>query len=129
VGEADRQAVVERLRREGGLGDLAFCRAWIENRQDFRPRSTRALRFELKQKGVDPRVIEAALEGYDEGKAVEAAAQAGARKYASLPEDLFRRRLAGYLTRRGFDYPTILPLVARLWRERERFMQESEGPP
>jgi regulatory protein len=121
--------VIERLRQEGWLGDLAFSRAWIDNRQDFRPRSARARRFELKQRGVDPGVIEAALEGYDEGKAAEAAARTGARKYASLPEDLFRRRLAGYLTRRGFDYPTILPLIARLWRERERSPEESEGSP
>jgi len=35
--------------------------------------------------------------------------------------------LAGFLSRRGFDYSTIAPLVARLWRERERLTEESEG--
>ena len=127
LGEADGEAVMERLRLGGWLEDAAFAQAWIENRQDFRPRSSRALRFELKQKGVAPEIIEAALQDFDETRAAEAAARAGVRRYAALPEDSFRQRLAGYLSRRGFDYPTIAPLVARLWRERERLTEESEG--
>ena len=127
LGEADSVAVMERLRQGGWLEDTAFAQAWIENRQDFRPRSSRALRFELKQKGVAPEIIEAALQDFDEAQAAEAAARAGVRKYAGLPEDSFRQRLAGYLSRRGFDYSTIAPLVTRLWRERERLTEESEG--
>ena len=126
LGETDSEAVMERLRQGGWLEDLAFARAWVENRQDFRPRSSRALRFELKQKGVAPEIIEAALQDFDEALAAEAAARVGVRKYAALPEDSFRQRLAGYLSRRGFDYSTIAPLVARLWRERERLTEESE---
>jgi regulatory protein len=121
---ADEQAVIERLQQGGWLGDLAFAQAWVENRRDFRPRSARALRYELKQKGVASPAIEAALQGFDEAGAAEAAARAGARKYAALPEEVFRPRLAGYLSRRGFDYSTIAPLVTQMWSERAT--QESE---
>src|SRR3989304_3719831 len=126
-GEADSVAVMERLRQGGWLEDTAFAQAWIENRQDFRPRSSRALRFELKQKGVAPEIIEAALQDFDEAQAAEAAARAGGRKTAGLPEVSFRRGLAGYLSWRGFDDSTLAPLVTRLWRERERLTEESEG--
>lgn len=123
--EGDVQAVLDQLRQGGWLGDLAFAHAWIENRQTFRPRSARALRHELRQKGVDAQTIEAALDGFNETEAAEAAARVGARKYAGLPETDFRQRLAGYLSRRGFAYSSISPLLKRKWRELSE--EESEG--
>ena len=38
-----QRAVIERLERAGLLDDRAFARFWVENRQTFRPRGTRAL--------------------------------------------------------------------------------------
>lgn len=126
LAEGEIEAVVDRLRQGGWLEDLAFAQAWVENRQTFRPRSARALRFELRQKGVDTEIIERALEGFDDTEAAEAAARIGARKYARLPEEVFRQRLAGYLSRRGFAYATIAPLLAGMWQQLKE-TEESEG--
>ena len=123
---AELRAVLDQLKDTGQLDDLAFAQAWIENRMAFRPRGARALRAELRQKGVDNETIEAALEGFDELAAAEAASIKGARRYASQDKPTFRRRLMAFLSRRGFSYNMIFPLVERHWREIEVQGEESE---
>lgn len=65
------------------------------------------LRYELRQKGIPSRIIEEALETYDEAAAVEKAAQGQARRLKRLPPDKFRQRLFERLARRGFSYDLI----------------------
>jgi len=36
----------------------------------------------------------------------------------SFDEDEFRRRMYGFLQRRGFDYETVRVTTERLWQER-----------
>ncbi len=126
LGEQDLRAVLGQLQDRGYLDDEAFARAWIENRMAFRPRGARALRAELRRKGVDSETIDAALEDFDELAAAEAASLKGMRKYASLDGATFRRRLMAYLSRRGFSYSMISPLVERNWREIAVQNEESE---
>lgn len=111
------EAVIERLERAGLVDDRAFARFWIENREQFAPRSARALRYELRQKGVPDEVIRAEIEGVDEEEAAFRAAQSKARRYTRADEQTFRSKLGGYLTRRGFSYDTIRQVLDRLWAE------------
>src|SRR5262245_29551432 len=50
-------AALARLTELGLLDDQTFARAWVENRQNARPRGTSALRDELRRKGVDAEII------------------------------------------------------------------------
>jgi regulatory protein len=115
--EGVQDAALERLREIGAADDAAFARAWVENRQAFRPRSRLALKMELKEKGILAETISAALEAVDEEDAAMRAARAASRRLNGLTAEEFRRRLGGYLARRGFDYATIRPVVDRLWSE------------
>lgn len=108
------EAVVERLKRAGLLNDLEFARYWVENRTQFRPRGTRALRHELREKGVPASTIAAALADFDEEASARKAAEAGARRLAHLPPRDFRRKFAGYMARRGFSYAVIEPLIEEI---------------
>jgi regulatory protein len=117
LAEGIQDAALERLREIGAADDTAFARAWVENRQAFRPRSRLALKMELKGKGVSSETISAALETVDEEAAALEAARSASRRLHGLPAEEFRRRLGGHLARRGFDYATIRPVVERLWRE------------
>ncbi|MEW6567138.1 MAG: regulatory protein RecX [Chloroflexota bacterium] len=121
-----QQAALARLRQAGLLNDREFAQAWVENRQAFRPRSRRALRLELKGKGVAPEVAEGALIGVDDEASAYQAAARLARRLACLPEDTFRRRLGAALARRGFDYEVIQSVVKRLWGEHTEPGGESE---
>jgi len=111
------QAVVDRLVRAGLVDDEAFAQYWVENRELFRPRGTRSLRFELRQKGVPDAVIDQAVEGIDEADSAYRAARERARRLRELDYQVFRRRLGGFLQRRGFDYDVVKETVNRLWQE------------
>ena len=122
--EQTQDSAVQRLKAEGLIDDAAFARMWIENRMEFRPRGAWALRSELRSKGISHDQIEIALEDFDESEAARRAAEDGARRYMHLSPDLFRRRLSAYLSRRGFSYSMIAPLIAQHLTELEA---ESEG--
>lgn len=113
------EAAVNRLLQAGLLDDEAFARYWVENRELFRPRGSRALRYELRQKGVADRVIEQVLEGIDETDSAYRAARERARRFSKADYQTFRKRLGGFLQRRGFGYDIVKQTVDRLWRERQ----------
>lgn len=111
--------VITRLTRTGLLDDLAFARFWVENRQQFKPRSARALRYELRQKGVSDQDIEQVTEDLDEVEAAYNAAEKRGRRYQQAEEQVFRKRLGDFLARRGFNYGVIREVVDRLWMEQQ----------
>jgi len=108
------EAVIERLARASLLDDREFARYWVENRLQFKPRGTQALRHELWEKGVPDSIIAEALAGLDERDAARKAAEARARRLAHLEPRDFRRKLGAYLARRGFSYAVIKPLVEEM---------------
>jgi regulatory protein len=110
--------VVERLADVGLLDDRAFARYWLENRADFRPRGERALRQELRLKGVSDDVIAEALsEGHSEDEAAYHAAVARTRQVRTADPVEFRRKVEAHLVRRGFSYDAARDATARVWRE------------
>ena len=119
-----QSAALGRLRQAGQVDDAAFAAAWVENRGAFRPTSSRALRSELRLKGVDDEDIAAAVEGLDEAQAAYRAAQRMAPRAAGLPEQDFRRRLGEQLARRGFDWEIIRAAVRRVWIEQGQSPEE-----
>lgn len=108
---------ISRLERAGLLDDRAFARFWVENREAFRPRGLAALRHELRRKGVAQAAIEEAIAEVDESAGAYRVAEAHARRLAHVDRQTFRRRLGGYLGRRGYSYATIRETVERLWLE------------
>lgn len=127
VPEPIQRAALERLRETGAIDDQAFAKVWVENRQAFRPRSSLALKVELRRKGVAAETISAVLERVDDEAAALQAARTAGRRLHGLSQEEFRRRLGGLLARRGFDYSIIRPVVERLWRETAGEPVESEG--
>lgn len=110
--------VLARLAELGIIDDAAFARFWVQNRDTYSPRSHRALKFELRSKGVERHIVDEALE---ETVDVETSATAAARKklksVRNLDYNRFREKLGAYLARRGYDYETIKSVVDALWRE------------
>ncbi len=110
--------VIARLTRAGLLGDEAFARYWIENRDTHKPRGSRALRYELRQKGVADSVIDAVLTEYDEGDAAYRAAVVHAQKLARQHEtETIRPKLLAFLNRRGFSFETAREMVDTVLEE------------
>lgn len=55
------EGALQRLIDLGMLDDASFARAWVESRDRARPRGARALRDELRRKGVTAEDVEGAL--------------------------------------------------------------------
>ena len=99
------------------LDDEQFARYWVENRERFKPRGARALRYELRRKGVSDAVIDRAIVDIDESDSAYRAAESRARRYADEDQWTFRKKMSDYLARRGFSYDIIRNVVDRLWIE------------
>lgn len=114
-------AVITKLEGIGYVDDAAFANFWLSNRQEFHPEGERALRFELRQKGVESSVIDAALEAsretFEPSEAAYRAARDKARRYAGTDRRTFRTKLGSFLTRRGFDYAMTRSAIDRLIEE------------
>jgi regulatory protein len=112
------ETVVERLKEQGLLDDMAFAQAWSQARASSRPRSAFLVRRELLGKGVARETAQAATETLDDEEIAYAAGQRPARPLAGADYTTFRRRVWGYLQRRGFSQAVMRRTVGRLWEER-----------
>ncbi len=112
-------AAVERLSNLGYLDDQAFATYWVENRNTFKPLSERALRYELRQKGVGRADIDAAVAHLDEDETALRAAQTQIHRLRGKTEEQFRNKISAFLQRRGFAYGVIQTAVETLMAEIE----------
>ena len=98
-------AVLDRLGEVGLVDDAAFATAWVDSRHAGRGLGRRALAGELRRKGVDRAVADAALGAITLDDEIAAARDLVARRMRSMPARLDEaaraRRLIGLLARRG----------------------------
>ena len=131
------EEVIAGLRKQGLLDDAAFAGFWLRSREDHRPRSASAIRWELLRLGVDGEIVEETLEGLDEE---ESAFRAGGKllgRLAGSDYDTFRKRMIAHLNRRGFPYGIARRVAERLWADashgyidgdaRDEQVQDDEG--
>ena len=113
--------VIERLIEKDLLNDMSFAQMWIENRNEFRPRSHRLLASELRYKGIDAEIIQDTLETTTpEEELAYLAAKRRVRRFEHLEWQDFNRKLSSYLARRGFSYSIIRPVIEQVWTEKDQ---------
>jgi regulatory protein len=110
---------IGRMRELNYLDDREFADRWVESRQMHRPRSTRMLRQELQQKGVDQQIIDSIIEEarIDEFGDALALGQKKAESLRALEPQVRDRRLSGFLARRGYSYDVIRRVLEALETE------------
>jgi regulatory protein len=131
ISAPDIEYVVERLKGNRLLDDRQFTQTWIENRSELRPRSRRALAYELKMHGVDQAIIDQSLASVDDEQMAYSAGLRQARKYETLEWNQFHQKLGRFLAQRGFSYDIIREATRRIWTELseiEKTPNEEEYP-
>ncbi len=111
------EEVVLRLKEQNLLDDAAFSQFWRTNRNSFSPRSASLLRKELISKGVDRETAAEAIENVDDQENAYKAGLKTIRRLKEADPITFRRKLWGYLRRRGFSPSVISQTTKRLWEE------------
>jgi len=114
------EAALARLDRLDFVNDRTFAEFWIGTREQFSPRGSRALKNELRMKGVERDMVD---ELVDDELDEERALRAGHKKATSLVNiptmdyATFRNRLGSFLQRRGFGYEVATKTVRALWKD------------
>jgi regulatory protein len=125
------EGAIARMTELGMLDDEAFARAWVESRDRARPRGERAIREELRLKGIDRETIDSVLADRRDLAAEQAEAMGGlpgvgpdraaaerlieknARALARVADPRQRRQRAyALLARHGFDPETCREVAA-----------------
>ena len=113
--EIDR--TVDQLKRLSLIDDVAFA----EYRRITGILSTSGqgmLKIELKRKGIETDVIDEVIEDVDDSANAYRAAVNKARTLPVTDYLEFRRKMVGYLQRRGFNYGVINNTVKQVWHEK-----------
>lgn len=111
---------LDRLAERGYLDDLAYARGFVHSRMTGRAYGPRRVRTELARRGVMPTLVEQVLaeRAADAESAPEdGALVAGRRRMGALrgvASDVARRRLVGWLVRRGFGMGESMRAARRL---------------
>ena len=105
------------LKDQAMVDDAAFARAWTDSRDSLKPRSAWAVKRELTARGVDSSVAAEAVGTIDDEDSAYRAGLSHSRKLTGQDLDTFRRRLWGFLRRRGFSDSISRHAISRLWDE------------
>ena len=111
---------IAKLREQNLSDDLAFAQFWKDNRLSFRPKSKRLIKRELRDKKIDGEIIEQVTNDIDDEEIAYRLGSGRLPSLAHLDYPHFCRRLASYLTYRGFSYEVIKRTASLLWQEKER---------
>jgi regulatory protein len=100
-------ALLDRFTEVGLVDDAAFARQWVESRHRSRGLAPRALKQELRRKGVGDDDAAEALEQIDEADQRDAARALVDKKLRAMrgvdDPQVATRRLAGLLARKGYS--------------------------
>ena len=109
---------VERLASVGYLDDAAFAHSHARYLMEARPMGRRRLSWELSRKGIEKGLVEEAVEevwaGRSEREVAREVAMRRLEAYRGLDAPIVRRRLKGYLERRGFPHGDIVTILREI---------------
>jgi len=114
------ESVIQRLIKSQLIDDEGFAQRWVDERSELRPRSRKALAYELRQHGVQPEVIEQALSNVDDNELAYQTALRQARKIDTKDWREFRQKMLRHLAQRGFPYGPSSEAIRRVWEERSQ---------
>ena len=115
---ADVDAAIARLREAGLLDDANFARQLTRSKAIGGGHSRRRVQQELAKRGVARDVSDEAIsevfeeEEFDEAASIERVARKKLRTLGSVDSATRKRRLYGFLARRGFDADEIQRTLA-----------------
>lgn len=111
------EQAIEALKAHDLIDDQLFSAQWVENRQSLHPRSRRMIGYELRQKGVAEEIIHDSLQDVDDDQTAFDLAFRYSKRLVNLDWQTFRKRLGGYLARKGYGFETIDKITRRTWAE------------
>ena len=107
------EMIIRQLEDEKYLDDKIFAQTYLENRKRNKPKSIFAFRYELKNKGIHPTIIDELLTDFDDIELAFLAIKPKIRLWKHLNNDSFKKKVFGHLRYRGFNFSVI----QSIWQE------------
>ena len=111
-------SVIDHLLRLGYLNDALFARQWAASRVRSRGFGRRRIEQELRLKGISRDIVRDTLAGlFKDASELEVARKEAEKKLKTLARivpEVRKRRLAGFLERRGFTADIIRSVLRSL---------------
>lgn len=102
-----QKEIITKLKKINLVNDVEFTAWWIEQRMTLNPKGNRALSLELRQKGIDQKIIDQQIKLISSVSLKKAAQKIIEKKikfYPYLSGLKLKKKLFSFLLRRGFDY-------------------------
>lgn len=113
------ERILNDLTKLGLIDDRGFVKFWINWRKEINPRSKKFIFWELRKKGIPEELIKEELDKFSCGEELSLAEEIASKRFQRLkniePEKA-KRRIFGYLQRRGFSQDTILEVIDKLFK-------------
>ncbi len=113
--EEQTEETLRYLTERGFLDDRALARELVEYSQAVKGYGLKGVRDFLKKRGIEKNLIDELTSGLEED--INRATEIARRHYEQIkenPPEVIRRRLQGYLYRRGYNQNTIHEVFKRL---------------
>ena len=112
------ERIIESLTRDKFLNDEEFVRWWVEQRTILKPKASRVIKYELKQKGISKELIDSFYENEessisDFNKALNLAEKKMVRLGKIEDKRKVYEKLGRFLASKGFDWDTIKEVIDR----------------
>ncbi len=109
VHESLHPDLLKKLKHLNLLNDLEFAKWWVDQRQNFKPKSKRVLQMELRQKGIDKEIVDEVLGStiIDEGKMAKELLEKKMYKWKGQEPRAAKQKMAQYLAGKGFSWDVI----------------------
>lgn len=112
--EFDKKVIektIKKLKKMDYISDSGFVESWVSDRVSVKPEGKRLIAAELRQKGVDQKIIDQKLPklitSKTETRLAKKVYEKALKKYGNLPKFEQNKKITAYLMRRGFDWETI----------------------
>ncbi len=109
------EKVTEEFVKKGLIDDYKFAKLWVGSRMASRPKASRVLKKELEEKGIDgqviSKIIDEARANQDDYVVVKQLAEERAVHLKDVDRTAAKRRLFGFLKRRGFETELIMKVI------------------
>jgi regulatory protein len=110
--------ITDSLKRDKFLNDQEFVRWWVEQRTILKPKASRVIKFELKQKGISKELIDEFFENdesstSDFDKALALAEKKMVRLGKIEDRQKIYEKLGRFLASKGFDWDIIKEVIDR----------------
>lgn len=105
------EQILQKLIDAKFLNDEDFAAWWVEQRTQFRPKGERIIKAELREKGIDQKIIDKVMQSLSSDSTQKATAVQLINKRVSRYKNIglkeLREKMFNFLVRNGFDFDVV----------------------